>query len=75
MRIYTLKIKTGFSNESDIGGVLSSHRSTPSAEKTEYFRTTEARIHRRNQIQMAVDIIGLCAWLVSLEDGELEIKD
>lgn len=72
MKIWTLTIKTGYTTEPST--IVSSYRSSPSAEKTEYFKDLTTRNLRRAEIEEAVDKIGLCAWLVSLENGEMEIK-
>ena len=74
MKIYRLKIKSGSVQEPS-GAMISSYRSSPSAEKVEHFRTEAGRRVRREQIEKAVDTIGLAAWLVSLENDEIEVSD
>lgn len=73
-KLYALRIKSGVTDEPS-GGVISSFRSKPIAEKVEYFKTEAARAERRQQIEKAVSEIGLCAWLVSMENDEILIKD
>lgn len=75
MKIYGLKIKSGASTSDNLGFSHSLIKSSPLAEKTEWYKTEEQRTLRRQKIEQAVSEIGLVAWLVSLENIESEVTE
>lgn len=71
MKLYRLKIKTGTVNTPDV--IVSSYRSSPCAEKIEFFKSADKRDERIQEINQAVSKINLVAWLVSIEQDEIEV--
>lgn len=73
MKIYSLVIRTGTDNNSSLGAINHAFREQPT--KIEFFTHESARDARYNEIQEAVQLIGLVPHLVELRKDEHETKD